>query len=87
MNKLVNIVCLIEINNLKNVCKFYYKSNLTKNEKIYLNYNDYAIQNEIINIKKKTIYITDKWINTFFYKDAYKDNNLFYDYLKSKYRV
>ena len=87
MNKLVNIVCLIEINNLKNVCKFYYKSNLTKNEKIYLNYNDYAIQNEIINIKKNTIYITDKWINTFFYKDAYKDNNLFYDYLKSKYRV
>lgn len=88
MNKLVNSVCLIEIYNLKKVCKFYYKGRLSQYNEIVLNNNDYIIQNENINIKKKnTINIHDKWKNTLFYKDAFNDNNLFYDYLKSKYRV
>lgn len=85
MNKLTSTVCLIEINNLKHVCKFYYKGELSQHKKIDLIHNDYIIKNEFISINK--VNIKDKWINTLFYKDAYRDNNLLYDYLKSKYRV
>ncbi len=88
MKKLLNNVCLIELYNLKKVCKFYYKGELSEYQKIYLNNNEYLIHDENININKKNmINICDKWKNTFFYKDAFNDNNLFYNYLKSKYRV
>lgn len=88
MNKLLNTVCLIEIYNIKNVCKFYYKGNFCRNNKIYLNYDDYIIKNDYIHITRdNSENISDKWINTLYFKDVYKDDNLFYKYLKSKYRV
>ena len=85
MNKLLFNVCLIELYNLKKVCKFYYKGHFSRHNKIHLNDTDYFIHDENITINKKSI--NDKWKDTFFYEDAFSKNKLFYDYLKSKYRV
>lgn len=87
MNKLINAVCMIELYNLKKVCQFYYMGTLYNKKKIYLTHNDFIIKNENIIIKNNLIDVNDKWINTFYFKDVYKDDNLFYDYLKNKYRV
>ena len=87
MNKLINAVCMIELYNLKKVCQFYYMGKLYNKKKIYVTHKDFIIKNEYIIIKNNLMDVNDKWINTFYFKDVYKNDNLFYDYLKSKYRV
>ena len=83
--RLLSQVFAIEFNNLKNVCKFYYKGDLTKYKLLYLKDIDFKQNDE--NIYINSLNNKDKWKKTLYYKDAYSEDNLFYDYLKQKYRV
>ena len=82
---LLRQVFTIEFNNLKHVCKFYYKGDLTKNQVLHLKEYDFTMENNDIYIY--SLNQQDKWKNNFYYQDAYNSNNLFYDYLQKKYRV
>tara|TARA_B100001175_G_C19287824_1_gene532079 strand:- start:259 stop:513 length:255 start_codon:yes stop_codon:yes gene_type:complete len=83
--RLLSRVFVIEFYNLKNVCNFYYKGRLTQNKQLYLKDNEFTQKDDNIYIKK--LNNKDEWQKTLFFKDAYSDNNLFYDFLKKKYRV
>lgn len=82
---LLRQVFTIEFNNLKHVCKFYYKGDLTKNQVLHLKEYDFTMENNDIYIH--SLNQQDKWKNNLYYQDAYNSNNLFYNYLKKKYRV
>ena len=48
--RLLSQVFVIEFNNLKNVCKFYYKGGLTKHKTLYLKENEFTQKDESIYI-------------------------------------
>ena len=83
--RLLSQVFIIEFNNLKNVCKFYYKGDLTKYKILHLKDNDFTQKDDSIYIH--SLKNKDKWKDSLYYKDAYSDQNLFYDYLKKRYRI
>ena len=60
---LLRQVFTIEFNNLKHVCKFYYKGDLTKNQVLHLKEYDFTMENNDIYIH--SLNQQDKWKNNF----------------------
>jgi hypothetical protein len=86
-------VLKIEMENLKPACVFSYKGPLSHNKFVDLEYSDFFIDNDKIRItnsshvRKMGGIRNDYWLDSFYYKDAKQNYNLFYKHLANKYNI
>ena len=84
---LLNRLAIMELNNLRNICPFVFKSLCSDNKEIiiphfYIHNDSLYIQNKVINGKNEFL-----WQPSLYFKNGYNKNIFYYDYLVDKYNV